>query len=82
MRRLKLFLKGFFDGFRITGVFVSTIINFLLLCVVYLVGIGAAAIITKISGISLMTLGKKQKSSYYLNKKIGRGKIDDYYNQF
>lgn len=78
----KPFCKGLKEGFEIVGKMIANIINTVLLLVIYFVGIGLAALFVKLAGQDLMPLENKDAKSYYSEKNIEKGKIDDYYNQF
>jgi len=82
MEKTKLFLDGFAKGFGTIGKTVAEIINFVLLCIIYFVGIGLAYLFTKISGTTLIYLDKKNTKSYYKTQKIGKENIEEYYKQY
>ena len=67
MNCLKLFLIGFKKGFMKFGIKVSNIINFVLLFVVYFIGVGLTAVFAKATGKKFVdkTLGK---TTYWVAK--------------
>lgn len=78
----RLFLKGFHHGFGRFGKSVATAVNVVLLFVIYAIGVGLAALMTKISGTKLLNLSSQQKKSYYNKTNIGEESQDDYLRQF
>ena len=82
MEKTKLFLNGFVHGFGVIGRIVAEIINLVLLCVIYFVGVGTATLLTKISGTKLICLNNKSAKSYYKTQKIGKEKLEECYKQF
>ena len=69
MRKLKQFFKGFQKGIKKFSDNISTIINFLLLSIVYLIGVGLTSITAKIFGKHFLDT-KKKKDSYWHNLKL------------
>ncbi len=54
-----------FDKFKAFGIFVSSIINYILLLVVYIAGVGLTWVFVRSSGKKLLIYdNKKQKSSW------------------
>ena len=78
----RLFRKGFGNGFRKFGLSVAEIVNAVLLTIMYVVGVGLAALLVRLSGKSLLNLGRKKQKSYYGEKNIGSEEMEEYYRQF
>lgn len=78
----RLFLRGFHQGFGRFGKSVATAVNAVLLFVIYAVGVGLAALMTRISGTKLLNLDAKQKKSYYNETSIGDESKEDCLRQF
>jgi len=66
------FLKGFKEGFKEFGEAITAIINFILLLIVYLIGVGITTIIARISKQKLLDLNFRDKrKSYWIKHKEG-----------
>jgi len=81
MRKLKQFFNGFQKGIKGFSDNIITIINFLLLSIVYLVGVGLTSISAKIFGKHFLDM-KKKKDSYWHNLKLKNKDIEEYYKPF
>jgi len=81
MRKLKQFFNGFQKGVKNFSDNISTIINFLLLSMVYLIGVGLTSITAKIFGKHFLDM-KKKKDSYWHNLKLKNKDIEEYYKPF
>ncbi|MBI4142134.1 hypothetical protein HY484_04365 [Candidatus Woesearchaeota archaeon] len=79
--QIRLFLKGIHHGFGRFGKSVANAVNSVLLFVMYFVGVGLAALFTKISGTKLLNFGVQRKS-HYNETIIGNESKEDYYRQF
>jgi len=73
--------KGFANGFKGFGQIITNIINFVLLCIVYFIGVGITSIIVKISGKHFLDM-KTKKYSYWVKLNLSKKKFEDYYRQF
>jgi large-conductance mechanosensitive channel len=82
MTAFKQFFSGFLKGFKDFGHIITNIVNFILLSIVYFVGIGPTSIVAKISGKHFLDLKKKKTDSYYTKKDIKKEPIENYYRQF
>ena len=83
MTIIKQLLKGFKRGLGLFGENISTIVNTLLLFVVYLIGIGLTSIFAKITGKVFLEMKLSSKVDTYwldLNQKVKSD--DEYYRQF
>ncbi|MBI4016895.1 MAG: hypothetical protein HY363_04340 [Candidatus Aenigmarchaeota archaeon] len=54
-----------FDKFKTFGMFVSSIINYILLLVVYTVGVGITWIFVRISGKKLLVYDNKEQKTFW-----------------
>jgi len=81
MRKLKHFFNGFQKGVKSFGDNISTIINFILLSIVYLIGFGLTSITAKIFGKHFLDI-KKKKGSYWYDLNLKNKSIKEYYRQF
>ena len=73
-------LKLMLAIFRKLGSFITSIINFVLLLVVYLIGVGLTAIIAKVVGKHFLDLSFKGKTKW-MDKKSIKGE-EQYYRMF
>ena len=81
MKKLKQFFNGFQKGIKGFSDNISTIINFILLSMVYLIGIGLTSITAKIFGKHFLDM-KNKKDSYWHNLKLKNKNIEEYYKPF
>ena len=68
MKKLKLFFKEFYEGFKAFSLVISTIINFVLLMIVYFIGVGLTSIIGKSFKKEFLGI-KGGKRTYWKNRK-------------
>ena len=80
MSRLKIFFSGFKQGFRNFFNIINDIINFVLLLLVYIIGIGLVSTISKLSGKHFVDL--KASGSSWVARKLGKKQIEEYYKTF
>ncbi len=69
--------KIIFNGLKWISNILTSIINFILLSVVYFIGVGITSIIAKIFG-KVFIETKNKKSSYWIDLKSKTEKDDDY----
>jgi len=83
LKGITLFFKAFYKGMKIFGEGAVNVVNFFLLLIMYIFGVGISALLSKISGKKLLNLDKSNKKihSYWLDKKNGQ-KLADFYKQF
>lgn len=81
MKKLRQFFKGLQGGMKSFSNNISIIINFLLLSIVYLMGVGFTSIVAKIFGKHFLDI-KKKKDSYWHDLNLKNKPIEDYYRQF
>ena len=82
MNEIKIFFIGFKHGFQEFGHIITNIVNFILLFIVYFIGVGLTSMIAKISGKHFLKLKKENRKSNWRIKKIGKQPIEEYYRQF
>lgn len=82
MKSVKLFFNGFVAGFRKFGHAFATFVNFILLVIVYIIGIGLTSLIAKIFGKHFLNLKKKKRPTYWEDKNLSKEPIENYYRQF
>jgi hypothetical protein len=82
MTAFKQFFSGFLNGFKNFSHIIINIVNFILLSIVYFVGIGPTSVVAKIARKNFLDLKKKKTDSYYTKKDIKKEPIENYYRQF
>ena len=75
------FIKGFKNGMQNFGKSIVTIINTILLLLVYILGVGLTALFAKITGKKFLETELK-KGSYWTSLNLKKKKTEDYYRQF
>lgn len=80
MKAFKTFFVGFMQGFRNFSNTVTDIINFILLLIVYIIGIGMVSIISKLFNKHFLDL--KNKGSSWVIRKLKKNPMEDYYRTF
>ncbi|MDD5178564.1 MAG: hypothetical protein PHT54_04795 [Candidatus Nanoarchaeia archaeon] len=79
----KEFLIGLREGFSSFGNVLASIINFILLLLVYILAIGPTFIVSRIFRKHFLSLKKnKFKETYWIKKQSGGEPIENYYRQF
>ncbi len=81
MKKLRQFFNGFHKGMKSFSDNLSIIINFLLLSIVYLVGIGLTSIVAKLFSKHFLDM-KKKKDSYWHDLNLKNKSVEEYYKQF
>jgi len=80
---MKTFWKGFAEGSKEFSHTVVSIVNFILLSIVYFVGVGITSITSKIFGKHFLDTELNADLSTYWKKSSKKKKsIEDYYRQF
>jgi len=80
MNKLIIFLKGLRQGFRNFSHLLTDVVNFVLLLIVYLIGIGIVSIISKLFGKRYLDL--KSNGSSWVVRKLKKKPIEEYYRLF
>ena len=78
---MKLFFKEFKRGMGDWGSNISTIVNSILLAIVYVVGIGVSACFAKISRKRFLET-ELSGETYWSELNLKKKNIDEYYRQF
>lgn len=81
MKNENSFVKGFKTGFRNFGHNVTNVVNFILLLLVYFIGVGSTSLIAKLSKKRFLDLNKKGKT-YWKERKLEKQPLENYYRQF
>ena len=71
------FWKGWINGMHVFGKTIALIVNTLLLCIVYVLGVGITALIAK-----LMKKHFLQKESGWSELNLKKEPLENYYRQF
>ncbi len=80
---MRTFIKGFKDGFTDFGHNVSTIVNSVLLSVVYFVGVGPTSLAARVFGKSFITSGPEEDTeSYWTDFEHAEKGLENHYRQF
>ena len=64
------------------GEHITVLVNSLLLCVVYLIGVGITSIIAKIFRKQFLDMQLKKEGSYWTTLDLKKKDKEDYYRQF
>jgi hypothetical protein len=81
--KLKEFFKGIKKGQKEFGEDIAQVINFILLTIVYFIGVGLTSIFAKIVGKSFLDLNiDKNVESYWEELNLEKDDIREYYRQF
>ena len=81
--KIKNFLKGLKKGFKKFGENTAVIVNFILLSLVYFVGVGITSLFAKIFNKHFLELKiDKSKDSYWEELNLTKEGIEKYYRQF
>ena len=80
---IKPFFRGFKKGFNMFGETIATLVNSVLLFIVYVVGIGLTSLAAKLVKKRFLELKiEKDKESYWSDLNLKKEKIEKYYRQF
>jgi hypothetical protein len=74
------FFPGWKAGMHFFGILMNTLINTILLLIVYIVGVGITAIVAKIVGKTF--LDTKKKDSYWSELHLKKETLASYFRQF
>ncbi len=75
------FLKSFKKGIKNFNYSIQIIINFILLSMVYLIGVGLTSIIAKLSKKHFLTF-KKEEKTYWSDLNLKKKQMGEYFRQF
>ena len=82
MNKLNLFGKGFLQGFKNFGHTITNIVNFFLLLIVYVIGIGLVSTISKIFGKHYIDIKKTNNKTNWHEHKVTKQALEKYYRTF
>ena len=80
MKNIKQFFNGFKEGAVDFNKNLTTLINVILLTLVYIIGIGIPSIIAKVSGKHFFDTSRRD--TYWLDLNIKKKPLEEYYKQF
>lgn len=82
-KSLKQFLVGFKFGFKNFSHSISSVVNLILLSVVYFIGVGLTLIMAKLFKKKFLdTSIEKKYKTYWSSLNLGKRPLKDYYRQF
>ena len=82
MNKAYLFIQGAKEGFRNFSHAITNIVNFVLLFLVYIIGIGIVSIAGKLFGKHFLDIKKQGKNSNWHEHKITKQPLEKYYRTF
>lgn len=83
MNAIKDFFRGIKIGFGNFGQNIATLVNTLLLSIVYFVGVGITALFSKVVRKRFLDLKlDKKRKSYWKTLNLKKRPIEEYYRQF
>ena len=77
-----LFFKGFQQGFKNFGHTITNVVNFFLLLIVYIIGIGLVSITSKLFGRHYLDIKKTGSKSNWREHKVTKQALEKYYRTF
>ena len=76
-------LRGFKEGFARFGEYIASVVNTVLLIIVYVFGVGISAILAKLVGKSFLETKIDSKSNtYWEDLNLEKEPLENYYRQF
>ncbi len=83
MGNFQLLFSGIYEGLAAFGKIVSNIVNFFLLLIVFVFGIGLVSVVGKLRGKKFLSLGFNSKAkSYWGESPALNRKLEDYLKPF
>ncbi|MAF35941.1 hypothetical protein CL622_02380 [archaeon] len=83
MVKLNIYIKDFHNGIKEFGENISTLVNAILLGLVYVIGIGITSIIAKLAKKNFMEKKiLKLNSTYWEELNLSKKSFNEYYKQF
>ncbi len=82
MMSITQFFSGFKHGFRQFGIHISEVINFVILLIVYIFGVGFTSIAARLFKKRFIDTGKEKKDSYWVKNKLATRPYKDYLRRF
>jgi len=83
MEKTREFIEGYKEGQKLFGETIASIINSLLLTIVYFIGVGLTSIFSRIFGKRFMDINiDKSSSSYWTDLNLNKKEKREYLRQF
>ena len=79
---MKPFIKGLKQGMSLFGHTIATLVNTILLTLVYLLGVGITSVIAKIFRKKFLKRKPEEVNSYWENLNLKTQNKENYYRQF
>lgn len=79
---IKLFFKGFKEGFKEFGHRISSVVNFIMLFVVYFSALALTSICAKLFKKHFLNLKNNKKVTYWVTREPIENKLENFYKQF
>lgn len=77
------FIKGLKQGFTLFGEIITTAVNFLLLSIVFIIGVGVTSVISKVIRKRFLQIKfDKDQKTYWQTLDLDKKPIKEYYRQF
>ena len=82
MEKFNIFFRGIQQGFKNFGRTVTNIVNFFLLLIVYVFGIGLVSIISKLTGKHYLDLKKSGNKTNWHEHRVAKQPLEKYFRSF
>ncbi len=82
MSKTRHFFSGFSEGFGDFGRVVSATFNYIILSIVYFLGVGATVLAARLKRKHFLEIEPPVKPSYFMESDVKRKEKDSYYRQF
>lgn len=82
MPKARHFFSGFTEGFGNFGRGVPAAVNYIILSIVYFLGVGITVLAARLKRKHFLEIEPKGKSSYFTESDMKRKEKDSYYRQF
>lgn len=82
MEEIKNFFTGLKEGFESFASIIVSIVNYVLLSLLYSFGIGPVSIIAKVRKKHFIELGKEKRDSYWVQRKEEKQNLEDHYKMY
>lgn len=80
MNKISAFFMGLKQGFRDFSHLITNIVNFILLSIVYFIGVGIVSLTAKLVGKHFIDL--KNSGSSWVQRKLKKRPIEEYHRMF
>ena len=82
MKAVRRFFGGVGAGMKLFGTCMSTVVNTVLMSIVYFFGVGLSALFARIGRKELLATEVGKQKTYWQSLRLRKKKTDDYYRQF